>query len=353
MKIWITGIAGFLGSHLAERLLAEGHEVYGNDNLICGDFENVHDSWNHKQTRWPSSGGDHAHVRLLDCSNHKEMFEVLNSPTWKPDVLIHCAATAHEGFSPYSPAFITQNVYGASVATFSAAIAAGVKRIVFMSTMARYGKQEPPFTEQTPAKPCDPYGIAKVAAEDTLIQLCETHGVKWSIMVPHNIIGTRQKYDDPYRNVVSIFMNRMLQGKPAVVYGDGEQTRCFSPIGDVLPSIIKAVHGEADGEIVNIGPDADSNKMTINELAARIANLTGYNGTPDYYPERGCDAKHAHCSSDKARKLLGFEATHSLDECFQEMIADIKAKGTKPFDYFMKIEIPSEKCPRTWKERLL
>lgn len=335
MKIWITGIAGFLGSHLADELTKQGHEVSGNDSLICGDKSNT----------------DTSKLWFIDCCDFLTM--KLHLEKFKPDVLIHCACTAHEGFSPYSPHTITSSTYGGSIATFSAAIASGVKRIVFMSTMARYGKQEPPFTEETPPLPADPYGIAKVAAEQTLINLCETHGVKWSIMVPHNILGTRQKYDDPYRNVVSIFMNRMLQGKPAIIYGDGEQTRCFSPIGDVMPSIVKAVNGEVDGEIVNIGPDSEANKMTINELAAKIGNMTGYNDKPEYHPERGCDAKHAHCSSDKARKLLGFEATHSLDECLQEMVNDIKAKGTKPFDYFMPIEIESDKAPRTWKERLI
>lgn len=349
MRIWITGIAGFLGSHLAEQLLKEGHDVYGNDSLICGDQDNIPSRVYDKNRLAYMNGG--IVKKAIDCCDYPAMLAALNE--FKPEVVIHAAATAHEGFSPYSPHFICRNIYEASVSTFSAAISAGVKRIVFMSTMARYGKQEPPFTEETPAKPVDPYGIAKVAAEDTLRELCKLHDVKYSIMVPHNIIGTRQKYDDPYRNVVSIFMNRMLQGKSAVIYGDGGQTRCFSPIQDVMPSIIKAVHGEADGEIVNIGPDSTTNLMTINELAERIGNFTGHNGKPDYYPERGCDAYHAHCSSDKARKLLGFEATHSVDDCFKEMIEDIKTKGTKPFDYFMPIEIPSEKCPRTWKERLL
>lgn len=333
MKIWITGICGFVGSHLADALIAEGHEVTGNDNLICGDAENFK---------------KYAHV---DCCDYEAMRKVLGE--FKPDVVVHAACTAHEGFSPYSPHAITSSTYGGSISTFSAAIGAGVKRIVFMSTMARYGKQEPPFTELTPPAPCDPYGYAKVAAEETLKNLCDFHGVKWAIAVPHNILGTRQKYDDPMRNVVSIFMNRMLQGKPAVVYGDGEQTRCFSPIGDVLPSLIKMVHGEADGEIVNIGPDSATNLMTINELANRIGNFTGHNGKPDYYPERGCDAVHAHCSSDKARKILGFEATQDVDSCFKEMIEDIKAKGTKPFDYFLPVEIVSEKTPRTWVDKLL
>lgn len=348
MKIWITGIAGFLGSHLADALSKEGHEVYGNDSLICGDAENV-----------PDYLRKHVHWFEDDCCDNERMSHLFKKI--QPDVLVHAAATAHEGFSPFSPHLITRNVLDASVCVFEAAIASGVKRIVFMSTMARYGKgyqdalgwKGAPFTEQHQPNPCDPYGIAKVAAEDILKNLCEFHGVKWTIAVPHNLIGTRQKYDDPYRNVVSIFMNRMLQGKPAVVYGDGEQTRCFSPIGDALPSLIKLVNGEADGEIINIGPDSDDNTMTINELAARIGNLTGHNSQPDYYPERGCDAKHATCLSSKAREILGFEATHDVNECFKEMVDDIKTKGTKPFSYFMPIGIQSDKTPRTWKERLL
>lgn len=333
MKIWVTGIAGFLGSHLAERLAKDGHEVWGNDSLICGSEDNISTFVN------------------IDCCNYDAMKEVLGA--WKPDVVIHCAATAHEGFSPYSPHFICKNVYEASVSTFSAAIAAGVKRIVFLSTMARYGKQEPPFTEETPPAPCDPYGIAKVAAEETLKNLCDFHGVKWVIACPHNIIGTRQKYDDPMRNVVSIFINRMLQGKTPVIYGDGTQTRCFSPIGDVLPTLIKMVHGEADGQIVNVGPDSEENTITINDLANRIGNLTGTNAAPDYYPERGCDAKHAHCSADKARKMLGFEQKYSLDDCFREMVEDVKRKGVKPFDYFIPIEIVTDKTPKTWLNKLL
>ena len=94
--------------------------------------------------------------------------------------------------------------------------------------MARYGEQSFPFTEEMQTLPQDQYGIAKVAAEKTLQNLCDVHRVDWSILVPHNIVGPRQKYDDPFRNVLSIFINRMLLKKPAIIYGDGSQKRCFS-----------------------------------------------------------------------------------------------------------------------------
>lgn len=348
MKIWITGIAGFIGSRLAGQLIAEGHEVSGNDNMICGDINNAPSCISYFYT---------------DCRNFEPMKHFLCK--FKPDVLVHCAATAHEGFSNFSPSFITQNIFEASVATFSAAIAAGVKRIVFMSSMARYGCghvkgintgdsnvnvvfQRPPFKEHYIPYPIDPYGIAKVAAEDVLKVLCSTHGVKWSIAVPHNVIGVGQRYVDPYRNVAAIMINRCKQGKPPIVYGDGLQERCFSPIADCLPSLIKIIHGEADGEIINIGPD--NGQITVKSLAERICNITGYNGEIQHIPDRPNEVKMAYTSSDKARNLLGYEPRQSLEECLREMDIWI---DPKPFIYDFPQEIITAAMPATWRERLM
>lgn len=328
MKIWITGLAGFLGSHLAETLIAEGHEVEGNDNLVCGDASN-----------FPRHSN-------LDCRDFDSMKLTLQE--FRPDVLVHCAATAHEGLSSFSPSFITKNIYEASVATFSAAIAAGVKRIVFMSSMSRYGIGTPPFAEDHTTAPVDPYGVAKVAAEDTLKILCNTHGVKYSILVPHNIIGTRQRSCDPFRNVAAIMINRCKSGNPPIIYGDGTQLRCFSPVADCLPSIVKAVHGTVDGEVVNIGPD--SGEITIKELAEKIIKLTGFDGYPVYMEDRPNEVKNAYCSSEKARRLLGYEPKQSIDACLAEMVEYIKPA---PFDYSFPLEINSEICPKTWSKRLM
>lgn len=335
MKIWITGIAGFLGSHLAEALLKDGHYIYGNDNLMCGDLSNI--AWTNLGLRFSE----------IDCCDYGDMYAELSEA--KPDVLIHCAATAHEGLSNFSPSFITRNIYEASVATFSAAIAAGVKRIIFMSSMARYGAQSLPFHEVQTPHPIDPYGIAKVAAEDTLKALCKLHGVEYVIAVPHNIIGTRQRYCDPYRNVASIMINRALQEKPLLIYGDGRQMRCFSPIKDCIPSLLKMVDAPISGEIINIGPDYQH--TSIIDLAEIICDLVD-----------GCEIQHiaprpnevinAYCSSSKARKLLDFSPQQSLRECLNEMVAFIKERGTKPFQYDFPIEI-ERGCPPTWKDKLI
>lgn len=334
MRIWITGICGFLGSHLAEELLKQGHQVDGNDTLICGSESNLPKKQSYV---------------LTDCRNYEIM--LLNFRQFMPDVVVHCAATAHEGLSSFSPSFITKNIYEASVATFSAAIAADVKRIVYMSSMSRYGKgwgfNTAPFSEQMLTAPVDPYAIAKVAAEKTLQVLCKTHGVKWSIAVPHNIIGTKQRSIDPYRNVAAIMINRCKQGNPPIIYGDGKQKRCFSPIKDVLPSLIKMIDGAADGEIVNLGPD--TGEITVNELAYKIIDLTDFDGVPLHMPDRPNEVKEAYCSSDKARKLLGYQEQQSLDDCLKEMVGYIQPKK---FVYGFPIEI-SKECPKTWLEKLM
>ncbi len=330
MRIWITGICGFLGSHLAEACLKAGHAVDGNDTLICGSEKNL-----------PKKLG----YSMTDCRSFEPM--LVNFRQFMPDVVVHCAATAHEGLSSFSPSFITRNIYEASVTTFSAAIAAGVKRIVYMSSMSRYGKGILPFREGNIPRPVDPYGIAKVAVEETLKVLCKTHGTKYAIAVPHNIIGIRQRSCDPYRNVAAIMINRCKQGKPPIIYGDGLQTRCFSPIADVLPSLMKMIDGVADGEVVNIGPDKC--EITILELAQKIMKLTNYTNDAKFIPSRPNEVKDAYCSSYKARHLLGYKEQQLLDDCLAEMVAYIKAA---PFIYDFPIEIETG-CPETWTKRLM
>jgi UDP-glucose 4-epimerase len=333
MRIFVSGVAGFLGSHLAEAFLNDGHEVVGCDNMLGGELDNVPPKVEFYQ---------------YDCCFHNSMAKV----TRGCDIVYHCAGTAYEGLSVFSPHLIIQSIVTGSASLFSAAIANRVKRIVFCSSMARYGTNEVPFRETYEPKPQDPYGIAKLAAEKILRNLCDAHGVEYAIAVPHNIIGPRQKYDDPYRNVAAIMINLMMQGRQPVIYGDGEQKRCFSYVDDDIFCLKEmAYRPDVVGEIINIGPDEEF--ITINELANTIGNLLRFNVNPTYLASRPQEVKLATCSADKARRLLDYRTTVSLRDGLLAMIDFIRKKGTRPFRYHLDLEIVNERTPKTWKDRLL
>ena len=332
-KILVTGVAGFLGSHLAEKLSDLNYEVIGVDNMTGGYKDNIP-----KKIKFFN----------FDCCDLQKMTEVMKGV----EVVYHCAATAHEGLSVFSPVEITKNNYMASVTVFTSAIANKVKRIIFCSSMARYGDQKTPFTEDMSPKPIDPYAISKVAAENVLKNLCDLNNIEWVIAVPHNIIGPRQKYDDPFRNVVSIMINRMLQKKAPIIYGDGEQKRCFSYIDDCLSCLLPMLDQKnLNKQIINIGPDEEF--VTINKIAEICSNITGSNLKPIYKKDRPREVKHASCSADKARKLLNYKTKTDLKKGILKTYEYIKTRGAKPFDYHINIEINNELTPETWTKKEL
>ena len=330
-KILVTGAAGFLGSHLSEKLAILGHDVIGIDNMIGGYEDNIPKNIKFKK---------------IDCCDFDQVKVIMKDI----EIVYHCAATAHEGLSVFSPVAITKNNYLASVSIFTAAVNEKVERIIFCSSMARYGDQLSPFSETMKPKPVDPYAISKVASEEVLKNLCDLNGIEWVIAVPHNIIGPRQKYDDPFRNVVSIMINRMMQGKAPIIYGDGNQTRCFSFIDDCLSCLIPMLNQtNLNKQTINIGPDEEF--VTINKIAEICSNITGINLEPIHKKDRPKEVKHATCSADKARSLLNYKTTTSLQNGIQKTYDYIKKRGTRPFDYNINIEINNELTPSTWKNK--
>ena len=333
MKIFITGVAGFLGSHLAKKMIDLGHEASGNDNLIGGEKSNLPEKIKFFET---------------DCNDLEKMSDIIKGN----EIIYHCAATAHEGLSVFSPNIITKNIFQASVSTITAAIQNKVRRFIYCSSMARYGSQDYPFTEDMETKPEDPYGVAKVAGENILKLLADLNGMEWNIAVPHNIVGPNQKYDDPFRNVLSIFINRNLQNKPAVIYGDGKQKRCFSYIDDAIYCLEKmALDKNINKEIINIGPDEED--VTISELAEMVANEIGFNGKPLHLSDRPKEVRFATCSANKSRKLLNYKTKTSLKEAIKKTTEFIKKSGTKPFKYYLPIEIINDKTPEAWVKKLI
>ena len=172
-----------------------------------------------------------------------------------------------------------------------------------------------------------------------------------TIAVPHNIIGPRQKYDDPYRNVASIMINLMMQGRQPVIYGDGTQMRCFSDIRDDIDCLVElAFNQKAIGETFNIGPDEE--EVTINELCYEIANQLRFNVDPKYMPGRPQEVAHATCSADKIRNYFGYQTKHKLSESIESMISYIRENGIRDFEYHLPLEIINEKTPETWSKKL-
>jgi len=333
MHIFITGIAGFLGSNLAEYYLKKNFKVSGCDNLIGGSLDNI----------------DQKKINFFKANC--EDFEMMKKITKNVDILCHAAAFAHEGLSSFSPVLITNNNVTGSVSVFTAAIVNKVKRIVYCSSMARYGNIKIHFREEDELKPADPYGVSKVAAENILKILSKTHGVEYNIAVPHNIIGPNQKYDDPFRNVVSIMINLMLQNKKPIIYGDGSQKRTFSDIDDCIYCLDKLLTDpQIISQVVNIGPDEEF--ISINELYHLLSNKLKFNLEPKYLEDRPNEVKEATCSADKARKILGYKTSVNLDESLDKIINYIRKKGPRHFQYNYPLEINNEKTPIAWKEKL-
>ena len=333
MHIFITGIAGFLGSNLAEYYLKKGFKVSGCDNLVGGSIDNI--------------DAKKLNFYKANC----EDFETMKKITKDVNILCHAAAYAHEGLSSFSPVLISSNNVTGSVSVFTAAIVNKIKRIVYCSSMARYGNIKTPFKEDDILNPVDPYGVSKVAAENILKILSKTHGIEYNIAVPHNIIGPKQKYDDPYRNVVSIMINLMLQKKNPIIYGDGKQKRTFSDIDDCIYCLDKLMTDpNIISQVVNIGPDEEH--ITINELYRLLSNKLKFNLDPIYLEDRPNEVKDAACSANKARKILNYKTSVSLNKSLDKIIDYISKKGPKNFQYNYQLEINNEQTPVSWKEKL-
>lgn len=336
VKILVTGSAGFMGSHLVDYLIDRGYLVYGIDNLSGGYWENV--SLRARPTFFK-----------IDLLNRQKTAQFIKK--YRPAIIYHLAASAHEGLSQFTPIHHTENNLIAYLNLLVQAINNGLKRMVVTSSMAVYGEQKPPFTETMPRLPADIYGVAKSAMEETTEILADVYQFQYVILRPHNVYGPRQNLADPYRNVVAIFINRLLQNKPFYIYGDGNQKRAFSYIDDVTPSIAKAGFVKAaNHEIINIGPE---HSYTVNYLAQIILKSFASPLKAIYLPARPREIRKAYCSSAKARKLLGFKDQVNLQEGVKRMIDWARVVGYQKPKYLNSIEIKSEKLPLTWKKKLI
>ena len=327
-RILVTGVGGLIGSHVARELHEAGASVVGCDSFITGQRRNVPATIDFTEADCRDIGA----MRLL-CAG--------------ADVVIHCAATAYEGLSVYSPHFITDHIFGTSSAVFSAALSEGARRIVFTSSMARYGAGPVPFVETQPPAPVDPYGVAKVASEMLLRTLCRLHDREYVIGVPHNVVGPGQRYDDLYRNVAAIMINRALSGDDITVYGDGKQRRCFTHVADVAEQISAlALAPGVSGEVFNLG--SDTGFITVDELAHRIVARTGRPVGVRHVAPRHGEVRDATCCHERIEAFMGRASMRTLDDALDGLIAEVRTLGPRPSLPDLPLEIRGPHVPETW-----
>ncbi|MCZ2147212.1 MAG: NAD-dependent epimerase/dehydratase family protein [Bryobacterales bacterium] len=325
----VTGGAGFMGSHLADHLIADGHSVVVLDDLSGGFRENVPN----QATFVHGSVTDHALVnRLFD--------------QYAFDYVYHLAAYAAEGLSHFIRRFnYTNNLIG-SVNLINASVHHNVRCFVFTSSIAVYGAGQSPMTEQMIPVPEDPYGIAKFAVEQDLRVSHEMFGLDYVIFRPHNVYGERQNIGDRYRNVVGIFMNQLLRGEPMTIFGDGTQQRAFTHIDDVAPIIARSVeYAAARNQVFNVGADVP---YTVSDLAQIVANAMGY----------GCDVRHlgprnevkiAFSDHSKAESIFGRHERVSLQDGVARMAEWVRSHGARESSVFNGIEIVRN-LPASWAQ---
>ena len=333
-KVVITGISGLLGSTYARYLITKGgYEVVGIDNMIGGVEGNVPEKAEYIR-------GDIQDTALLT--------EVCKGA----DCVFHTAALPYEGLSVFSPAITVNSIVSGTVSVASACLANEVRLLINCSSMARYGDQVPPFTEDMLRKPVDPYGLAKAQAEEHLELLNEIHGLNFVTVVPHNVIGKGQRYYDPFRNVVGIMINRVLQGKPIVVYGDGEQKRSFSNVYDCIEAVFKIMTSSRDiaKQVYNIGPD--DNEISIKQLAYKVGHFCEKYPNLQHFPDRPREVKNAFCSSDKIRQEFNYNAAITVDQTLKDMISWIKPQ-VRDFEYHLPLEFTTDETPKTWTDKLI
>jgi len=277
----------------------------------------------------------------------------------RPEVVIHDAAFATEGGSQFMPINSTERNYMMYLNLLVPAVKYGVKKMLVTSSMSVYGSQQAPFTETMPRRPQDIYAISKASMEHATELLSRVHGFSYTIIRPQNVYGPRQNMRDPYRNVIAMWINALMNRKPFWIYGDGKQLRSYTYIEDYTPYVLRAALSRRfHGEIFNV---CSQEEISINRLAALV--LREYFGSEAavpralrprrFRPGRPLEVKSAFCSNAKATRLLGYRTTVTIEEGVRRMVAWGRSVGPRPFTYLTSgLELPSKKAPPTWTKRL-
>lgn len=329
----VTGAAGFIGAHLVRELVRlDRCDVVALDDMSGGFKDNV--------------PGD---IPLVEGSivDHRLIGDLFDHYSFR--YVFHLAAYAAEGLSHFIRRFnYTNNLVG-SINLINQSIKHRTECFVFTSSIAVYGTGQVPMTEEMIPQPEDPYGIAKYAVESDLRAAHDMFGLKYVIVRPHNVYGEYQNIGDRYRNVVGIFMRQILDGEPMSIFGDGEQERAFSYVGDTIGPIASApwTPGAQNG-VFNVGADVP---YTVNELSRQVAASMGVPRHPVVHLEPRNEVRVAYSDHSAVRTVFGGGPETALADGLARMASWVRGVGPRKSSSFEAIEVERE-MPASWREAM-
>lgn len=305
MKALVTGGAGFIGSHLVERLIADGCSVRVLDDFSTGKPEN-----------------------LATCRSVETIRGDVADPAAVRSALAGCELVFHEAAVASVPKTIedplgSQRVnYQGTLTVLEAARRAGVKRLVFAASSAVYGDTPTlPATEEAAARPLSPYAVDKLASEYACRVYTQLHGLETVCLRYFNVYGPRQDPSSPYSGVISLFANALRAGRAPVILGDGGQTRDFVYVGDVVEANLQAARAPAaSAKVLNIG---SGRAVSISRLYAIVGEAAGHQVGPRFGPPRDGEVRHSVADAERARELLGWEARVGLEDGIRRLLASL------------------------------
>ena len=304
-NVLVTGGAGFIGSHIVDRMLSDGFEVTVIDNLSTGRLENVAHHQGKKDFQFIKG----------DIRN----FDLVKSTLQDVDAVFHEAALVGMTCSVEDPVLANEvNVTG-TLNLLKASVDSDVKRFVYASSAAVYGKTEALLHhENLTPQPISPYGASKLAAENYVRVFSDVYGLETVCLRYFNVYGPRQTYG-PYSGVITIFISRLLSNQPPIIYGDGEQKRDFIDVLDVVDAnMLGLIKKDVVGQVFNV---ATGVATTVNQLANVLQEIMGKTSLkPIYMNKRLGEIRHSCANVSKARRLLGFDSKISLIDGLAKLI---------------------------------
>lgn len=301
----VTGIAGFIGSSIAHELLRQGHSVRGVDNFITGARQNI------------AEFGGRIDFREIDIRD----VDGMRAACHDVDYVFHEAALASVPRSVKDPVSTNDSNITGTLNVLLAARDAGVKRVVYAASSSAYGDTPTlPKREDMAPNPISPYAVSKLACEHYMTSFYRVYGLETVSLRYFNVFGPRQAADSPYSGVLAKFITQMLRGEQPTIFGDGETSRDFTYIDNVVQANLKACAAPAEGVCGRVFNCAIGERFTLNQTFAALKNIIGYEGSVAYGAERTGDVKHSLADISLAKQHLGYEPKVGFEEGLRETV---------------------------------